>query len=147
LGYPALSLLPDLDVVGFRLGVRYAEVWGHRGAAHSLLFALGVALLFSLAYSLSERRPRFTTVLFLAFLAVGSHGLLDALTDGGLGAELLWPFSHRRFFAPFTPIPVAPIGRRMLSMRGLSIVLFEAELFLPLWLYALWPRPAVSRRS
>lgn len=75
-------------------------------------------------------------------MAVGSHGLLDALTDGGLGAALLWPFSNERMFAPVRPLPVAPIGARMLSSRGLYVATVELLWFLPLWAYALWPRRA-----
>jgi hypothetical protein len=33
------SVVPDLDVVGFRFGIRYGDFWGHRGFTHSLLFA------------------------------------------------------------------------------------------------------------
>jgi inner membrane protein len=66
--------------------------------------------------------------------------LLDTLTDGGLGIALLWPFSNERFFAPWRPIPVAPIGARMLSSRGLHVVLTEALQFSPLLAWAIWPR-------
>jgi hypothetical protein len=31
--WSALSLLPDADVLGFKLGVRYADPWGQRGDA------------------------------------------------------------------------------------------------------------------
>ena len=41
--WSGLSLLPDADVLGFPLGVHYEDPWGHRGATHSLVFALGVA--------------------------------------------------------------------------------------------------------
>ena len=40
--WSGLSLLPDADVIGFRFGIRYADAWGHRGATHSLLFALAM---------------------------------------------------------------------------------------------------------
>jgi membrane-bound metal-dependent hydrolase YbcI (DUF457 family) len=33
------SVVPDLDVVGFRFGIRYGDFWGHRGFTHSLVFA------------------------------------------------------------------------------------------------------------
>ena len=69
---------------------------------------------------------------------------LDALTDGGLGAALAWPFSDARFFAPWRPIPVAPIGVGMLSRRGLEVVLAEAVLFLPIFAVGLWPRRSRS---
>jgi inner membrane protein len=31
------SVIPDLDVIGLRLGVQYGDFWGHRGFTHSLL--------------------------------------------------------------------------------------------------------------
>jgi len=33
------SVLPDIDAVGFRLGIHYSDFWGHRGFTHSLVFA------------------------------------------------------------------------------------------------------------
>ena len=66
--------------------------------------------------------------------------MLDTLTDGGLGIALLWPFSNERYFAPWRPLPVAPIGLRILSPHGLRLMLVEALLFLPVWLVAAWPR-------
>ena len=35
-----LAMLPDADVIGFALGIDYADPWGHRGATHSLAFAV-----------------------------------------------------------------------------------------------------------
>ena len=35
----ACSVIPDLDVIGFRLGIPYGDFWGHRGFTHSLFFA------------------------------------------------------------------------------------------------------------
>jgi inner membrane protein len=135
--WSGLSLLPDLDVVGFRLGVHYGDPWGHRGATHSLVFALGVALL-ALAVAKAARLPLLRTAL-LALLVVSSHSLLDTLTDGGLGCALLWPFSDERFFAPWTPLPVAPIGRAFLSSAGLRVAAVELLALSPFLAYALWP--------
>jgi inner membrane protein len=73
-------------------------------------------------------------------LVVATHGLLDTLTDGGLGVALLWPFSDARYFAPWRPIPVAPIGRRLFGAAGLSLMLYECVLFLPFFVIGLWPR-------
>lgn len=53
-----------------------------------------------------------------------------------------WPFSDERFFAPWRPIPVAPIGLAFLSARGLRIAVIELVLMSPLLIYALWPRRA-----
>ena len=117
--WSGLSLLPDVDVIGFPLGVRYADEWGHRGATHSLVFALGVAAVVGLV-ARAMRAPAWRTAL-IAAVVVASHSLLDTMTDGGLGCALLWPFSNERFFAPWRPIPVAPIGPAFISMRGLRI--------------------------
>ena len=37
-------MLPDADVIGFRLGVPYGGMLGHRGLTHSLIFACMVGL-------------------------------------------------------------------------------------------------------
>ena len=50
-----------------------------------------------------------------------------------------------RYFAPWTPIPVAPIGRRLFSERGLWLMASEAVMFLPLFAFALWPRAETPR--
>ncbi|MCU0685933.1 MAG: metal-dependent hydrolase [Polyangiaceae bacterium] len=140
LALSTLSLLPDADVLGFAWGIRYADPWGHRGASHSIAFALALAALGALAAAvdrrdgLSARRVALATA-----LVVGSHGLLDALTDGGLGVATLWPFSTQRYFAPWQPIPVAPIGRGMFSAEGAHVLWFEALWFSPLWAYGLFP--------
>jgi inner membrane protein len=136
--FSALAMLPDADVIAFKLGIPYAAPWGHRGATHSLVFAALVALaVMGLAplFRLSAWRMG-----LLSVIAVASHGLLDSLTDGGLGAAILWPFSNERLFAPVRPLPVAPIGTRMFSSRGLYVVAVEFFTFLPFWAFALWPR-------
>jgi inner membrane protein len=136
--WSALSLLPDVDVIGFRLGVRYADPWGHRGATHSFAFAIAVAAIVWLV-ARAARLPAWRTAL-VAVAVVASHALLDTMTDGGLGCALLWPFSNERFFAPWRPIPVAPIGPAFLSPRGLRIAVTEVVLMAPFLIYALWPR-------
>ena len=73
-------------------------------------------------------RPLLRTCV-LAGLVVASHGLLDTLTDGGLGAALLWPVSEARLFAPVRPLPVAPIGRHLFSGRGAYVMLVELLCF------------------
>jgi inner membrane protein len=134
----SLALLPDLDVIAFAVRVPYAAPFGHRGASHSLL----AALLVGFGASLVARRlgTSATRVGLVATLVVASHGLLDALTDGGLGAALLWPFSDERVFAPWRPLPVAPIGARFWTGRGLAVVAAELCWFAPLAVWTLWPR-------
>jgi inner membrane protein len=135
-GWSALSLLPDADVIAFQFGIPYSAPFGHRGASHSFVAAAAVGLLVGLA----EKRSKRVRTGLLAFATVSSHGLLDALTDGGLGIALLWPLSNARYFAPVRPIPVAPIGLGVLSQRGFYVMAVELAMFAPLFLYALWPR-------
>jgi inner membrane protein len=124
------SVLPDADVVAFSLGIPYSHAFGHRGASHSLAFALAVALVASALHVRlgSTRRATFAFVL----AAAASHPLLDALTDGGLGVALLWPLSNERFFSPFRPIGVSPISAsRLFSSRAARVFGSEA-----LWVWA-----------
>lgn len=143
--FAALAMLPDADVIAFKLGIPYSAPWGHRGATHSLVFAALVAL-GAMGLAPLFRLPPWRMGL-LSLIAVGSHGLLDSLTDGGLGAALLWPFSDERLFAPVRPLPVAPIGTRMFSSRGLYVVVVEFFAFLPFWAFALWPRRRAASES
>src|SRR5258708_30704210 len=49
------SMLPDIDVIGFNLGVRYRDLWGHRGMTHSLLSAALIGLARAAAFSPPSR--------------------------------------------------------------------------------------------
>ena len=141
--FSALSVAPDLDVIAFRFGIPYSAPWGHRGAAHSICIALVLAAIAAFATPLKPEQTRAQgrkRLWFLCAAVAVSHGLLDTLTDGGLGIALLWPFSNARYFAPWTPIPVSPIGARMLGRSGLRVVLTEAVQFSPLLVWAAWPR-------
>lgn len=136
--WSALAMLPDADVIGFPLGVRYADEWGHRGATHSFVFAVVVGCAIAVFAPRFQAPARRTAI--MASLVLLSHGLLDTLTDGGLGCALLWPFDPTRYFAPWRPLPVAPIGLGYLSPYGLTVAMTELVLFAPLSVYALWPR-------
>ena len=81
--WSALSFLPDADVIGFGFGIAYGDPWGHRGATHSLLFALTLGVLVGVGARYFNRPALRTGV--LAALVVASHGLLDTLTNGGGG--------------------------------------------------------------
>jgi inner membrane protein len=135
-----LSFLPDADVIAFRFGIPYGATFGHRGAFHSIAFAGLVAVLLAAAAVWCRASP--VALAITGGLVVASHGLLDTLTDGGRGIALFWPLSAERYFAPWRPIPVAPIGVRTLSRSGLTLMAYEILLFAPVWLLAAWPRRA-----
>lgn len=130
------AMAPDFDTVAFKLGIDYAAPFGHRGASHSIVFAFALGLLAAACapWLCSGRRRAFA---FVALCAL-SHPLLDALTNGGLGVALLWPWSQTRFFAPWRPIAVSPIGAGFFSARGAAVLWSELHwVVLPLALVAL----------
>lgn len=127
------AALPDVDVIGFAFGIRYGDFWGHRGFTHSLVFA---ALLAGAAVAAGFRNgfPGFsrTSLWCYFFLAAASHGFLDAMTSGGLGVAFFSPFDTHRYFLPWRPIVVSPLGvTRFFSDRGLAVLRSE---FLWIWL-------------
>src|SRR5439155_19760701 len=67
--WSALSLLPDVDVIGFALGVDYAAPWGHRGATHSLTSSVALGLSIGLAARWPAWRPIPVAPIGLAFLS------------------------------------------------------------------------------
>jgi inner membrane protein len=118
------SILPDVDVIGFRFGIHYGDLWGHRGISHSLLFAALIAIVVGsiLKYSGNDRWG----LMLLLFVITASHGFLDAMTDGGLGVAFFSPFNTTRYFLPWRPIHVSPISiSRFFAARGLGVLLSE----------------------
>ena len=122
------SMLPDADVLAFAFRVPYGHMLGHRGLTHSLAFAVAVGLVVSALAFKDVRPPPNRTALAVYFaIATASHALLDALTDGGRGVALFAPFSAERYFFPWRPIEVSPIGADFFSERGLSVLANEFD--------------------
>ncbi len=127
------SILPDLDVLSFRFDIAYDDFWGHRGFTHSLFFALIWAMtLWSIMLRSSDyRQYSFLSktsfmAMFILFSSTASHGLLDAMTNGGLGIAFFSPFDTNRYFLSWQPIQVSPIGiRAFFSSYGLRVILSE----------------------
>jgi inner membrane protein len=125
------SVLPDLDVVGFRFGIQYGDFWGHRGFTHSLIFAALLAAALAVGVLRTKAEISRVALFFYLFLSTASHGFLDAMTNGGLGVAFFSPFDNRRYFLPWRPIRVSPIGvSRFFSPKGLSVL--KSEL---LWIW------------
>ncbi len=124
------SMVPDLDVYSgyaYRSGAALA----HRGITHSVGFAL-VCGLTALAVSKGLRARPLIAFIFVA-AATASHGLLDAFTNGGAGIELFWPLTDERYFMPWRPIAVSPIGvRNFISSYTIYVLYSEVKwLWLP----------------
>ena len=119
------AVAPDADVLGFFFGVPLGSMLGHRGLTHSLAFAAALAAI--LARVLVPSGTRVWLWLYL-FLATASHGFLDAMTDGGIGIAFFAPFDAERYYLPWRPIAVSPLGiSRFLTARGAAVLASEAR--------------------
>lgn len=132
----AAAILPDLDVLAFRFHIAYADIFGHRGASHSLAFALVLGAI-ACACAAQLRSDRVVAFCFVAFCAA-SHGLLDMLTNGTHGVALWWPLSVERLVFPWHGILASPLSlHRLWSGRGFEVL--QSEL---LWVWL--PAAAVA---
>lgn len=104
------TVIADADVLAFRLGVDYASEFGHRGFTHSIVFAILLGLI-AAGLAGKWQLGKLPAFLFVTLCAL-SHPLLDAMSNGGLGVALFWPFDDTRHFFAYRPIEVAHIGLR-----------------------------------
>ena len=128
------AVIPDADAIGFWLGVPYESTFGHRGFTHSFFFAFIFSLLVVVIFYRQEKvfSKQWFLYLLCFFIAGSSHPMLDAMTTGGLGVAFFSPFSNERYFFPFRPIKVSPIGiSAFFSSWGLAVLKSE---FIFVWL-------------
>ena len=130
------ATLPDADVITFSLGIPYAHFLGHRGFSHSIFFALilSFVVVFCLCSKLKLFSGTWWAFVCFFFIVGASHGILDALTNGGLGIAFLAPFDNTRYFFPWTPLPVSSIGLSVMAIRWkLRVLLYEIiHIWLPI---------------
>ena len=121
----ACSVIPDMDVIGFKFGITSEHMLGHRGLTHSIVFAAVLGALLTHTLFRTSHPDPWMVFLFL-FLSTLSHPLLDMLTNGGRGVALFAPFSNARYFFPWRPIEVSPMSvQRFFSRRGVQIIRSE----------------------
>ena len=132
----ASSIMPDIDVLAFKYGIQYEDLWGHRGMTHSIFFALLWSILLLLIFH-SKSNDKWKLFGFY-FLATVSHSVLDALTTGGAGVAFFAPFDTERYFFPRRVIKVSPISAsRFFSEWGIKVLASEAK-YIGLPCLALW---------
>jgi inner membrane protein len=119
-----LPIVPDLDV--FSTAV-YGGPLGHRGITHSLLFAL-LAGTIAAAATFRRFRVHWWSLAALFVAIVASHGLLDAMNQGGEDVPFFWPLARR--YGNWGPLPVSDIAFELPDPRHSRAV--RAEL---LWLW------------
>jgi inner membrane protein len=118
------AILPDFDVITFKLGIAYQHPLGHRGFTHSIFFAILWALVLMLTIGRNNKLIWFLVI----FLSTISHGIFDAMTSGGEGIGFFIPFNNDRFFFSFREILVSPLGiKKFFSGWGLRVVLSEIK--------------------
>ncbi len=140
-----LTALPDIDVIGFYLGIPYHHMLGHRGITHSVFFAAAFSGLLAWMFAQKQQIKAGAVWLYL-FLSMASHGFIDALTNGGLGIAFLAPFSNHRYFFPFHPIEVSTLNiKHFFEGQGAAVLLNELAYIWPICLLVmlagfLWKR-------
>ncbi len=128
------SVIPDLDVLAFRLNIHYSDILGHRGFSHSILFALIIALA---AMALSHQlRSTPDNRIYIRGDFSGVSWASGYVYKWRSGVALWWPWTNERFFAPWQVIEVSSLSlHRVFSERGLAVLQSE---FLWVWVPAIF---------
>ena len=128
-----IGIMADFDFIPQIItGDRY-----HHGLTHSITFAVGTAILawfvamfyqYSKAYRLG----------LLTLTAYGSHLILDLVTQGSSGIQLLWPFSTKLFSSSVVIFPSTHWSEPLFQHSGHFIFLafelgYAASILLGLW--------------
>lgn len=120
------SMMPDLDVISFKVSIPYHAFWGHRGMTHSILFGVGFGVLMMLLFHYKEEIKNKAILAFYYAVCTVSHGVLDGMTTGGMGIAYFSPFDDERYFLPYRMIQVSPLGiSRFFNNWGLEVLKSE----------------------
>jgi inner membrane protein len=143
--------LPDIDTLAYLVGISETHPLGHRGLAHSLVFASLVAWVVMQVWyrPLRMEGSRWWSTYSWFFLMTGLHGVFDAMTQGHLGVAFFWPFDHAHYALPWQPLPDIPIAwsaLRGVFWQGLWVeVQFFSVLFVGLFILLRLQQIAWSR--
>lgn len=72
-----LAMLPDADVLAFKFGVAYGNVFGHRGFTHSLLFAFVLPVVRTRGTTMVSSRAGALLAVFNRFIVVAQPAGFD----------------------------------------------------------------------
>jgi inner membrane protein len=130
--FAALALAPDIDFVAVHFGSDGTPL-EHRAMTHAIPFAVvaGMTLGTTLA-----RPPHRLFAGVVAFLALASHGLLDAMTANAPGPRLWWPFSAAHVSLAWRPIPGTQYWQQYFSPSAVPVFAAESLVSLPFLLAA-----------
>jgi inner membrane protein len=99
------AVVPDLDLIGWPLGVSTFTLFGHRGLSHSIAFAVVLGIVAAMALlPAAPRRDRVVAAVVL-ILATATHSVLDAMTTYSPTGPAFWaPFSNQRYRFSWMPL-------------------------------------------
>jgi inner membrane protein len=99
------AVAPDLDLIGWPLGISPLSLLGHRGLSHSIPFAVLLGLVAATALRPPVTGRERTTAAVVLMLATATHSLIDALTTYAPTGPAFWaPFSNQRYRFPWMPL-------------------------------------------
>ena len=123
--------LPDIDTFAYLFAINESHPLGHRGFAHSLLFAALVALcVVRCCYrQVSTASWRWWTLCSWFFLMTALHGIFDAMVFDSLGVAFFAPFDTTRYQLPWQPLVDVPIVWSALQGQLWYAQLVECQFF------------------
>ncbi len=99
------AVVPDLDLIGWPLGISPLSLLGHRGLTHSIAFAMALGILAAATLPRAVTRRERVAAGIVLVLATVTHGVLDALTTYAPTGPAFWaPFSNARYRFPWMPL-------------------------------------------
>jgi inner membrane protein len=125
--FAALAAAPDLDLLAIPFDPVGTPLQ-HRVMSHALPFAAVVSVVIALALG---KRPYRLLMGVLAFLAITSHGVLDAFTRHGAGPALWWPITDARYASSWQPIRGSESFEGYFNLQAIPTFLTEGMIFLP----------------
>jgi inner membrane protein len=123
--------LPDIDTFAYLFAISDSHPLGHRGLAHSLVFAALVALCVVRCWyrEMHTFSQRWWTMCGWFFLLTALHGVFDAMVFSSCGVAFLWPFDNTRYHLPWQPLVDVPIAFSALQGQLWYAVLVECQFF------------------
>lgn len=99
------AVVPDLDLIGWPLGIPPSAPLGHRGLSHSIAFAVLLGGIAALAFLSDVTRRERAAAAAALILATATHSVLDAMTTYSPTGPAFWaPFSNNRYRFQWMPL-------------------------------------------
>ncbi len=130
------AMAPDLDILAqFKGHLSYLK--NHRGMSHSILFLAGISLALSIILNFIFPETNFLRILLWTFIGSLSHSFLDILNS--YGAQILWPFSKKRFsgslLLAYDPVVISLSLYMLVSRTPGNIVSLRAGFLFIIYLF------------